>query len=93
MQTTMTPKTTWRDSTVVDRYLSRQSTMVTVRMTAALKERLDDRVQLECATGRRMSLNELCVQALVSVLDQLDAADRQIAESAEQEGCCDTMSR
>jgi hypothetical protein len=89
---TLATKTPLRDIPVMDRYLTRQSTVITVRMTAALKERLDDRVRREAATRRRVSLNELCVQALVSVLDQLDAADRQISESAEQEGCCDTMS-
>lgn len=82
---TLTTKTPLRDIPVMDRYLTRQSTVITVRMTAALKERLDDRVRLEAATRQRVSLNELCVQALVSVLDQLDAAEaleQQIVDSA-----------
>lgn len=51
------------------------STMVTVRMNPALKARIDARVKREKAARRRVSMNRLCVQALVSVLDQLDAAE------------------
>lgn len=63
---------------VEDRYLTRQATMITVRMTAGLKERLDQRIKSERRARRRVSLNTLCVQALISVLDQLDAAEESV---------------
>ena len=58
-----------------DRYQTRPSAMVTVRMTAGLKERLDERLKREKKARRRVSMNRLCVQALIGVLDQLDAAE------------------
>lgn len=63
-----------------DRYQTRPSTVITVRMNAALKERIDARVKAEKASRRRVSMNRLCVQALISVLDQLDAAEATKAE-------------